>query len=408
MRRWVFVLVSVGTFLVSTSVLAGGVDEYTVLMLHANGTDAATSFLDSSESSHTVAANGNAQIDVDQSKFGGASGFFDGAGDYLRVPDSSGFDFGSGDFTIDFWIMWNGTFSDTTVLEKWELGGQYSWILNLTTTTMNFIYSTTGANLFAKSVSWSPNINTWYHIAIVRSGGSLYFFANGEEQGSTQDITGVVLFDSSAPLDVGGFIRTSEEKFFLNGWLDEIRISKGVARWTSNFTPPIEEYSGEPVVPPTANAGQDTEASVGEEVTLDGRDSYDSDGNIISWVWRSLSDPQNPVVAEGAITSMKAHGYAEELIQLTVTDNDGATATDTMVITNPGIEGPPGPQGPSGPQGEQGIQGPPGIPFEEITAMQAQITTLQQENAQQQQMIDQNRSLLEQLPQLKKKIEELE
>ena len=69
-------------------------------------------------------------------------------------------------------------------------------------------------------------------------------------------------------------------------------------------------------------------------------------------------------------------------------DNDGAIATDAMIITNPGTEGP------IGPPGLQGEQGPPGMTPEEVAAMQVQI--------------DQNRYLLEQLPQLRKKLEELE
>jgi len=56
---------------------------------------------------HTVTAYGNAQIDTAQSKFGGASGLFDGAGDYLSTPDSEDWNFGSGDFTIDFWVRFN-------------------------------------------------------------------------------------------------------------------------------------------------------------------------------------------------------------------------------------------------------------------------------------------------------------
>ena len=80
-----------------------GWDNYTKLLLHFDGTDGSTTFVDSSPSGKTVTAVGNAQIDTAQYKFGGASGLFDGNGDYLSVPDSDDWYFGTGDFTIDAW-----------------------------------------------------------------------------------------------------------------------------------------------------------------------------------------------------------------------------------------------------------------------------------------------------------------
>src|SRR3990167_7740340 len=74
----------------------------TSLMLHMDGADASTTFTD--ETGKTVTANGNAQIDTAQSKFGGAAALFDGAGDYLTVSGSADWDLGTGDFTIDFWF----------------------------------------------------------------------------------------------------------------------------------------------------------------------------------------------------------------------------------------------------------------------------------------------------------------
>src|SRR3990167_9675179 len=87
----------------------GGNDAFTKLLLHCDGVDAATSFPDVSASAHTVTANGNAQVDTAQSKFGGASLIVDGTGDYLSVPDHADWDFGTGDFTVDFWFRRNGT-----------------------------------------------------------------------------------------------------------------------------------------------------------------------------------------------------------------------------------------------------------------------------------------------------------
>ena len=83
----------------------GGIDSDTVLMLHGNGTDGSTTFTDSSLTTpHTPVAVGNAQIDTAQSKFGGASIYFDGSGDALTIPNDGDFTFGSDDLTVDFWV----------------------------------------------------------------------------------------------------------------------------------------------------------------------------------------------------------------------------------------------------------------------------------------------------------------
>ena len=103
-----FYLNSTGEYVIASKRDSGaGGGAQTVLLLHCDGTDGATTFTDSSDTSHTVTANGNAQIDTDQSKFGGASGLFDGTGDYLSIPDSADWDFGTGDWTIDFLIRFN-------------------------------------------------------------------------------------------------------------------------------------------------------------------------------------------------------------------------------------------------------------------------------------------------------------
>ena len=79
----------------------------TVLLLHCDGTDASTTFTDSSSPAKTVTAVGDAQLDTAQFKFGTASGLFDGTGDELTVTDHADFDFGTGDFTIEFFVRFN-------------------------------------------------------------------------------------------------------------------------------------------------------------------------------------------------------------------------------------------------------------------------------------------------------------
>src|SRR5512140_3292044 len=80
-------------------------DDYTVSLLHMNGSDGSTVFWD--ESARLWTAAGNARIDTAQSKFGGASALFAGTGGYINTADSADWDTGPGDFTVDLWVRWN-------------------------------------------------------------------------------------------------------------------------------------------------------------------------------------------------------------------------------------------------------------------------------------------------------------
>lgn len=225
-------------------------DSQTVLLLHFDGTDGATVFTDSSLSIKTVTANGDVQIDTAQSKFGGASGLFDGTGDYLTLADHADWNFGAGDFTIDFWVRFNTSVNEAMVFEQWGTATTKNFVIDLTPTVILFYYSTNGSTIQNKSVTWSPAANIWYHIAIVRNGNDLMFFVNGNQQGNTQDFTGVTLYNSSDALHIGQNIAILDLSaiYALNGWLDELRISKGIARWTANFTPPTSAYTPEDLI----------------------------------------------------------------------------------------------------------------------------------------------------------------
>lgn len=222
--------------LIASHVHADGIDAYTVLMLHMDGTDASTTFTDSSSSAKTATANGDAQIDTAQSVFGGASGKFNSGG--LTIPDSDDWTIDD-DYTVDFRLRFNSV--GTTQLVgtiNVDPGGNYGWVLFYQSNVLYFYISTNGTALPSISGSFSPSTGTWYHIAATRSGTTAYLFVDG-----VQIATGTLSdgYNSTATFDVGK--RSSGTAFQLNGWIDELRISKGIARWTSNFTPPTEAYS---------------------------------------------------------------------------------------------------------------------------------------------------------------------
>ena len=239
----------------------------TKLLLHANGADGSTIFTDSSDSGHTVAANGDAQIDTAQSKFGGASGLFDGTGDYLSIPDSADWDFGSGDFTIDFWIRFNAFNPDLDMfLDHTDGSGGWQFYYYDTSHELRLYCSAFSDNYV--TASFNPTTATWYHIALVKTGTVYKIFIDGTQAAS--DDKGVHMPSVDNTLYIASDNGTSR---FVDGWIDEVRIVKGEARWTSNFTPPTIEY---PI--PTWKSGSD--CKFGSCLDFDGDDDYVDCGDI--------------------------------------------------------------------------------------------------------------------------------
>ena len=234
--------------LISTSAFADGIDSYVVFGTHANGADGATSTTDFStaQAAKTITFAGNCQLDTAQTKFGASSLLYDGTTDYISLDDSADFDFGSGDFTIDFWVRFANVSG-----EQWFYGqtgtgsNEVLFRKNDEATHKLQIYTAkTGVGVtgfYTMTNNWAPSADTWYHIAVVRNGTSCLMFIDGVSQGVTQTTAFGTLADVDGPLDIG-VDRTPSAS--VNGWLDEYRVSKGIARWTANFTPSTSEYSG--------------------------------------------------------------------------------------------------------------------------------------------------------------------
>jgi len=191
----------------------------------------------------TVTAYGNAQIDTAQSKFGGASGLFDGSDDYVSTPDSADWYFGTGDFTIDFWVRFNALPAQGS---WWGLVSQVfstssRWYYIVSNEAGTYYYYLRANEFTVNMVRASPGLQTgqWYHLAVVRSGNNFYMFQDGVQCGTTYT-SSYSMPDVSANLNIGSYLGYAGT--FVNGWFDEFRISKGVARWTSNFTPPTSPY----------------------------------------------------------------------------------------------------------------------------------------------------------------------
>ncbi len=174
---------------------------------------------------------GNAQISTTQSKFGGSSMYFDGTGDYLTRPGSNLFDFGTGDFTIEAWIYPAATQTQyANIICEGSTGN--NWYLSFGAS--NVVTFSTYATTLLTSSSGLSN-STWTHVAVSRSGTSLKMFFNGTQVASATDSTSL---GATAALFVG----FNNSAHYFNGYIDDLRVTKGVARYTTNFTPPTAAF----------------------------------------------------------------------------------------------------------------------------------------------------------------------
>jgi len=208
-------------------------DGNTVLLLHFDK--------DRSNSSHPITFNGNPQIISSQGKFSG-SYHFDGDGDNLTIPASDDWNFGTGDWTVDFWInfdnlsgWWQGIVSSYHIISD---GWQIIWGGN----TIDVWNSIQTGPMSSSAIFLSPG--NWYHFAIVRDGNTIRYFVDGESHG-TVDCTGKSFSTTTQQLAIGS-ASSNPYDFGLSGNIDEIRISKRIARWTQDFVPPTHPYQKAP------------------------------------------------------------------------------------------------------------------------------------------------------------------
>jgi len=174
---------------------------------------------------------GNAQISTAQSKWDGGSIAFDGTGDWLQIPPNVPTVLGTGDFTIEFWARFSGFYDFITVLcstrgaNGFNIGSQ---------ALAQIVWYANGAERVRGTTSMLPN--TWYHIAFVRYNGVLKGYLNGVQDGTVYTDS----INYSTPVIRIGNLETGGEEF--NGFMDDLRITRGYARYTANFTPPTAPF----------------------------------------------------------------------------------------------------------------------------------------------------------------------
>jgi hypothetical protein len=211
------------------------------LLLHGDGTNGSTTIIDSSPSPKTVTAVGNAQISTAQSKFGGSSLAFDGNGDQFTA---AGINPNNADLTVECWLYLNAYPSNRAIIATNYTGTTTATQLN----TFIFLILSTGAlsafgALDGGATTAIIPLNTWVHVAFVytHSNQTRIAYLNGvagaaySAENLTNTLTpNVFIGGSSGATNIG--------TWWLNGYIDDLRITKGVARYTANFTPPTAPF----------------------------------------------------------------------------------------------------------------------------------------------------------------------
>ena len=205
------------------------------LMLAMDGANNSTTFTDSSQNALAATRFGTPVISTTQSKFGGSSAYFNGTSDYITYSSATLFDF-SGDFTIEgFWyfsqinqdqgftILFCGIELDRIQLATVSGGIELYW----------------GGLLISYSIASSSFLNTWTHVAVTRSGTAVKLWINGVNVASATKATAIDVSGLSLAKQLNNGIYNG----YFNGYIDEFRVTKGICRYTSTFTPPTAPFS---------------------------------------------------------------------------------------------------------------------------------------------------------------------
>ena len=207
--------------------------------LHIKGTDA--SIIDKAQNGN-LELNGNVTGSTTQVKFAGSKSMYcDGTGDYLETSAFSEAPvFGTGDWTVEGWFYATDLSNFRTIINQFA-----SWELTLYASQLRLVVDTDG-NWNRDYVNLSPisgtlSLNTWYHFALVKNGNSVKGYTNGTEYYSNASFTSSPYSTPSKTVRIG---MGQDSPYYWQGYLQDIRITKGLARYTANFTPPTSEFEG--------------------------------------------------------------------------------------------------------------------------------------------------------------------
>ena len=206
---------------------------YVTMLLHGDGTNGAqnNTFIDSSSNAFSITRNGNTTQGSFSPYGSNWSNYFNGSSDYLGLGTSTNLALGAGDFTIEVWLSVTAYNASTSNIFEWRsAGGVPSNIptLYLSASGVPIFYASVGSGALITGSS-AVDLNTWTHLAIVRSGSTVTMYLNGASVGSATN---------SANLGNQSFyINDPQGTFRHNGYFSNVRMVKGTAVYTGSFTP---------------------------------------------------------------------------------------------------------------------------------------------------------------------------
>lgn len=212
------------------------------LLLHGRGASGSRAIVDNGAAAKAIAVGGNAAISSAQSKFDGTSIVFDGtANTYLSTPHATDLNLVSGDFTVEGWIRYTALSSgNMQIVNKDGDATHYpSWAMSVSSAgKLNGVVSNSGGMATQQVLTSVASLTAaaWNHVAFVRSGSTLYLFLNGNLEVSIAQSVAIV--DGGRQLGIGGQTGAALAEI-LNGYLTNLRVTKGLARYTANFSVPM-------------------------------------------------------------------------------------------------------------------------------------------------------------------------
>jgi len=223
--------------------VAGGVDpdwSNVASLLHFDGIDGSTTFTDQTEKEWNL--HGEVEISTAASRFGGASALFVGGG--LSTPDSADFDFGAGDFTIEGWLCPTAFSQFRVIYVKRASGANFAPVClqydSSDSTRISVRMSTNGSSwtvLFSSTIALVTG--TFQSFAVVRHGATVALYINGLAAGSSNALGSSALMTNTSPVAIG---MDGDASSTYLGYMDDIRITKGVARYLAPYTPPTTPF----------------------------------------------------------------------------------------------------------------------------------------------------------------------
>ena len=272
----------------------------------------------------------SAQISTSVFKYGTGSMLFNATTDYMPVPINNSLNFGTGNFTIECWV--NPTFVTTaTMIFASNSPNTYVALSQGANTSVFGLTAWDGTNNPTSTTSVTP-VGQWTHVAFVRISGTLYFYINGVASGSGAFGNA---FGTGSSGSIVGWNSNYVGLYRFWGYIDDLRLTKGIARYTTTFTPPTAAF---PNLGPTYPSGTATQRAIfgyGSTGSVTAVTNIVSNTGVVASDTTGVGTARNVLAAAGYGGDKAIFGYGNTGSAVSITNlvsNAGVVATDTTGV----------------------------------------------------------------------------